>query len=118
MAFDVDLRREKYSQIARYILHRNKLKHPDVSLRNSAVHHSRVPKEDQVLNLGTDVLHAIEDWIKAAEQIVGEDYQRLWDARERNQHLPQDMSKFDRSLFDLRVSYEMLTASYTDLMNG
>jgi hypothetical protein len=109
IVYDLDLPRKNYSQVAQHILHHSGLKHPDVSIRISAVHYGRTPKRGQVLTLGNEILDAIDNWLKIAEQHTGSDYQELSRAYENGQRLPQEVSEFDRTIFGLRTSYRTMS---------
>ena len=104
LVYDLDLSREKYSQLACHILH-SKLKHPDVSLRNYAVHFGRIPKKDKVLTLAEDVLDKVDIWLKAAEKKTGSGYQGLMETWAKAQKLTQSYSEFERAIFDLRTAH-------------
>ncbi|HJQ33140.1 MAG TPA: hypothetical protein VJ866_13210 [Pyrinomonadaceae bacterium] len=117
MVYDLDLPRDKYSQISRHILHK-KLKHPDVSLRNSAVHYGRVPQRAKVIKLAKDVMENVNAWITEAEQITGIDYKRLWEARDNGQQLPQDAAEFDKAIFELRIAYRLMLGEWMSLKKG
>lgn len=117
MVYELDLARDKYSQIARYIMHK-KLKHPDVSLRNSAVHYGRVPQRAKVIQLGKDIMENVDAWITEAEQIAGTDYKRLWEARDNGQQIPQDVPEFDRAIFELRIAYRLMLGAWMSLKHA
>lgn len=114
LVYDLDLQRGKYSQLARFILH-DKLKHPDVSLRNSAVHFGRVPKKEKVITLAEEVIEAINVWISAAEKRTGIGYQALMNAWMKAEELSQDYSEFERSIFDLRTAYFLIKDQWSEL---
>jgi hypothetical protein len=108
LTYDLDLPREKYSRIVGHILH-TKLKHPDVSLRNFAVHFGRIPVREKVLTFAEDVLQVIDDWIVALAKKAGSTCQLLIEAYTNMKPLPQvDVSEFERRVFDLRAAHILL----------
>jgi hypothetical protein len=107
MVYDLDLPRNKYSQIAAHIMHK-KLKHPDVSLRNSAVHSGRVPGRAKVVQLGKDIMENVDAWITEIEQVAGSDHKRLWEARDNGQQIPHDVPEFDKAVFEFRIAYRLM----------
>lgn len=114
LVYEFDLPRDKYSQLARHILH-NKLKHPDVSLRNSAVHFGSVPKQEKLLGLAEEVLEAIDVWIKAAEQRVGSGYYALMDVWLKGKELSQDYSDFDCAIYELRTAFILIRQQWEEV---
>ncbi len=114
LVYDLDLPRKNYSQVAQHILHESKLKHPDVSVRISAVHYGRTPKRQQVISLGKDILDSIDAWLHVAEKSVGSNYQSLWEARSKMERLPESVADFDRAVFDLRVTYNTILGTWLE----
>lgn len=113
LVYDMHLSRNKYSQLARHILN-ERLKEPDVSVRNRAVHSGEVPTEEKLRELAEGVLGAIDVWIKAAEKETGPGYDALMDVWLKGKELSREYSDFDAAIYDLRTALILLREQWEE----
>jgi hypothetical protein len=108
LVYELDLERGKYSRLAGHIFHQ-KLRHPDVSIRNRAVHHGSMPSKEKATKLADAVLNVIGEWIFVAEKNVSARYTELWYAYSTGKRSPKDASDFDYSVFDFKMAHLILS---------
>lgn len=111
--YELRLSRNKYSQIARHVLN-ERLKEPDVSVRDRAVHSGEVPTEKKLREVADGVLGAIDVWIKAAEKQTGPGYGALMDVWLRGKELSREYSDFDAAIYDLRTGLILLKQQWEE----
>ncbi len=113
LVYDLHLSRNKYSLLARHVLN-ERLKEPDVSVRNRVVHSGEVPTEDKLRELAEEVLGAMDVWIKAAEKETGPGYDALMDVWLKGKELSRDYSDFDTAIYDLRTALILLKEQWDE----
>jgi hypothetical protein len=110
---DMRLSRNKYSQVARHILN-EKLKEPDVSVPDKAVHSGEIPTEEKLRELVEGVLGAIDVWIKAAEKRTSPGYNALMNVWLEGKDLSLEYSDFDAEIYDLRTALILLREQWEE----
>jgi hypothetical protein len=113
LVYDMHLSRSKYSQLARHVLN-ERLREPDASVRNRAVHFGEVPTEERLRELGEAVLGAIDLWIKAAEKETGPGYDALMDVWLKGKELSREYSDFEAAIYDLRTALILLREQWEE----
>ncbi len=117
LTYDLQLPQHKHRRLAENIA-RTKLPFPDRSLRNRAVHSGQTPSRKEVLEFGSNVAAAIEDWIGSLRPLVGRDFDRLSAAYGAAHRLPQDVSRYDRAVFDLETSHGLIRERWVAASDG